>query len=278
MTSEARTWHHGLVARWWAEFNLDGPEIDFFRRFVEAGQPALDVACGTGRLLVPYLHAGLDVEGCDVSSDMLTLARERAEREGLAPPQLYAQAVHELDLPRRYRTIVFCGGFGLGGQRDDDVEGLRRLYEHLEPGGTLVLDNEAPYADTFMWPCWTREGRSELPRPWREPGERRVGSDGAEYALRARLVALDALSQHATLEMRAWMWRDGELVAEEEHALELTSYFTHELRLLLEQAGFVDVELRAGYEDRPPTSDDDFVVFVARKPRLHDPARVPRSV
>ena len=61
-------------------------------------------------------------------------------------------------------------------------------------------------------------------------------------------------------------WRDGELATEEEHSLELNLYFTHEVQLLLERAGFVDVELRAGHEDRPPTSDDDFVVFVARKP------------
>jgi SAM-dependent methyltransferase len=260
-----RTWHHGLVARWWAEFNLDGPEIDFYRPFVESGQPALDVACGTGRLLVPWLAAGLDVDGCDVSPDMLALARERAERDGLAPA-LYAQPVHELDLPRRYHTIVFCGGFGLGGSREQDAEGLRRLLAHLEPGGTLVLDNEVPYADAHLWPYWTRQGRPELPRPWREPGDRRIGADGAEYALRSRVVAFDPLSQHLTVEMRAWMWRDDRLVAEEEHTLELNMYFTHEVQLLLERAGFVDVELRAGYEDRAPTSDDDFVVFVARKP------------
>ena len=24
--SEAQTWHYGVVARWWAEFNLDGAE------------------------------------------------------------------------------------------------------------------------------------------------------------------------------------------------------------------------------------------------------------
>ena len=86
--SGAQTWHYGLVARWWAEFNLDGPEIDFFRPFVEAGQPALDAACGTGRLLVPYLQAGLDVDGCDISPDMLARARERAVRERLDPPNL----------------------------------------------------------------------------------------------------------------------------------------------------------------------------------------------
>jgi SAM-dependent methyltransferase len=127
-THKAQTWHYGVVARWWAEFNLDGPEIDYFRPLVEAGQPALDAACGTGRLLVPWLQAGLDVDGSDISPDMLALCRERAEREGLAAPSLYAQAMHELDIPRRYRTIVVCGGFGLGGHREHDAEGLRRLY------------------------------------------------------------------------------------------------------------------------------------------------------
>jgi SAM-dependent methyltransferase len=263
MTPE--TWHHGLVAEWWAEFNLDGPEIDYFRRFVEAGQPALDVACGTGRLLVPYLHAGLDVDGCDISPDMLALCRERAEREGLAPPNLYAQAVHELDLPRRYRTIVLCGGFGLGGHRAHDVEGLRRLYEHLEPGGLLVLDNEVPYANPRLWARWPKTGRDDLPVPWREGGDRRVGSDGAEYELRSRVLALDPLSQSATYEMRAALRRDGRLVAEEEHVLQMTLYFTHETVLMLEKAGFSEVTLRAGYEDAPPTADDDFVVFLARK-------------
>ncbi len=266
MTEGAQTWHYGLVARWWAEFNLDGPEIDFFRPYVEAGQPALDVACGTGRLLIPYLAAGLDVDGCDISPDMLALARERAMREGLGEPNLYAQAMHELDLPRRYRTIRVCGGFGLGGEREHDVEGLRRIYAHLEPGGTFVLDNEVPYADSHLWKYWPREERPELPRPWRDEGSRRVAADGTEYELRSRVVAFDALLQRATIEMKAAIWSDGERVVEEEHELRMTLYFTHEIELMLERAGFVDVELRAGYEDRPPTADDDCVVFLARKP------------
>jgi SAM-dependent methyltransferase len=264
-TTGPQTWHYGLVARWWDEFNRDGPEIDYFRRFVEAGAgPALDAPCGTGRLLLPYLRAGLEVDGADVSPDMLELCRARAERERLSP-RLYAQALHELDLPSRYRTIIVCGGFGLGGRREHDVEALRRLHAHLERGGTLVLDNEVPYADGLAWRHWPKEARRELPRPRREPGERRTGSDDAEYALRARLVALDPLEQLLTYEMRAWMWRDGELVAEEEHELRMTVYFTHELELMLERAGFTDIELQAGYTGAAPTSDDDFVVFVARR-------------
>lgn len=121
MTERPETWHYGLVARWWAEFNEDGPEIAYFRRFVEAGQPALDVACGTGRLLVPYLKAGLDVDGCDVSADMIALCREKAESAGVSPT-LFVQPMHDLDPPRAYRTIFCCGGFGLGSDREQDAQ------------------------------------------------------------------------------------------------------------------------------------------------------------
>lgn len=266
--SAAQTWHYGLVARWWAEFNLDGPEIDYFRSFVDAGQPALDAACGTGRLLVPYLHAGVDVDGCDISPDMLALARERAMREGLAPPNLYAQAMHELELPRRYRTIIVCGGFGLGGERDHDVEALRRLFVHLEPGGMLVLDNEAPFARPGLWRYWVEDERNELPREYRDEGDRRVTDDGSELELRSRILEVDPLAQRVVIQMRAGLRENGELVGEEEHTLAMTLYFTHEIVLLLERTGFVDIQLRAGYEDRPPTSDDDFVVFIAKKPSV----------
>jgi hypothetical protein len=197
---------------------------------------------------------------------MLALARERAVREGLDPPSLYAQAMHELHLPRRYRTIFVCGGFGLGGERGHDVEGLRRIYEHLEPGGTFVLDNEVPYADARLWSHWPHEGRPALPRPWGEEGSRRTASDGTELELRSRLVAFDPLEQHLTLEMRAAILRDGQRVGEEEHELRMTLYFTHEIELMLASTGFADIELRAGYEEREPTGDDDFVVFVARRP------------
>jgi hypothetical protein len=195
---------------------------------------------------------------------MVALCREAAAREGLTPT-LYVQPMHELDVPRRYRTIVVCGGLGLGSSREQDLAALRRLHEHLEPGGVLVLDNEVPYADAAMWECWLKENRAELPRPRRPPGKRRSGKDGAEYELRSRVVGFDPLAQQATLEMQALMWRDGDLVAEEEHQLTTTLYFKDELVLMLERAGFDDVSVRGQYNDAEPTADDDFLVYIARR-------------
>jgi SAM-dependent methyltransferase len=267
MTNTPQTWHHGLVAKWWAEFSEDGPEIAYFQQYVERGQPALDVACGTGRLLIPYLRAGLDVDGCDVSADMIALCREQAEREGFSPT-LFIQPMHELDPPRTYRTIFVCGGFGLGSDRERDAEALRRFYENLEPGGTLVLDNENPYSSGYPWRYWRQDERSVLPKPWEplEAAERRRGSDGAEYALQSRLVDLDPLEQLATYEMRAGMWRDGELVRREGHTLHINFYFKNELLLLLERAGFADLVVHGDHRGEAPKRDDDFVSFVAKKP------------
>jgi len=266
-SGEPQTWHHGLIADYWAQFNDDfrPHEIPYFRRFIEDdGQPALDVGCGSGRLLIPYLRAGLDVDGCDVSADMVARCREKAEREGLSPA-LFVQPMHELDLQRSYRTIYVCGAFGLGSTREQDLQALHRFREHLEPGGRLLLDIEVPYADTDQWPLWTNEGRVGLPHA-PEPSERsRLAADGAEYGLRARYAAFDPLEQRASWVMVARRWRDGALEAEETHRLDIGLYFKNEMLLMLERTGFRDVLVHGDHVDAPPKPADDFVVFVATK-------------
>jgi SAM-dependent methyltransferase len=265
-TEQPQTWHHGLIAQYWAQFNDDfrPHEIPYFQRVIEDdGQPALDVACGTGRLLIPYLRAGLDVDGCDVSADMIAACREKAESEGLSPT-LYVQPMHELELPRCYRTIYVCGAFGLGSTRERDHEALSRFKAHLEPGGTLLVDIEVPYADAAQWPLWTKEARAGLPHEPTAPERGRRAPDGADYGLRSWYVAFDPLEQRVSLEMQARRWRDGSLEAEETHRLDIGLYFKNELLLMLERAGFNDVVVHGDHVVADPTPDDDFIVFVAR--------------
>ncbi len=263
MSKPTRTWHHGLVARWWAEFNQGGEDIDVFRSFIESsGEPVLDAGCGAGRLLLPYLHEGVDIDGSDTSADMLEWCRRGAGREQL-PVSLYPQAMHELDLPRRYRTIIVCGAFGLGGTREQDLEGLRRLHSHLEPGGRLYMDHHLPNLESpKFWASWVE--KPELPRPWPEQGDRRPASDRTELEIRARQVAFDPLEQTTTLEMRASQYRGREEIAVETSTIDINLYFRKEIELMLMVAGFESVVVRAFGEARAPRAwQDERIVFEA---------------
>jgi SAM-dependent methyltransferase len=267
MNDRPQTWHYGLHAQYWAEFHVGGPEIAYYQKLIERyGRPALDAGCGTGRLLLPYLRAGLDVDGSDISPDMLALCREKAEREGFSPG-LYAQAMHELNLPRTYRTIYVCGAFGIGGSRQQDALALRRFYEHLTPGGVLLLDQHMPYGESFswQWDLWLEENRKKLSPDWWPEREFERASDGSEYTIRARVADLDPLNQVLTRQMRAERWQDGQLVAEEEYTLKDTIYFKNELLMMLEQAGFADITIRGDYTEAVATPEHDVLVFIARK-------------
>jgi SAM-dependent methyltransferase len=243
---DIRTWHYGLVARWWSEFDEGGVDVEFFQNVVErCGEPALDAGCGTGRLLIPCLRSGRDVDGTDVSSDMLDWCALAAAAEGLKA-NLYEQAMHKLDLPRRYRTIFLCGSFGLGGTRATDLVGLRRIHSHLEPGGTLLMDHHLPRSD------WDHghasAGDLQLPAPWPDLGIRRRTSTGTELELKARLFAVDPLERAITREISIREFADGTEVAHETGSIVICGYSTAEVGTALESAGFRHVEVVEGPE------------------------------
>lgn len=264
---EPATWHHGLIAEWWGHFNDDfrTHELDYYLDAVaRSGGPVLDAGCGSGRVLVPLLDAGFEVEGCDQSADMIAVCREKAAAAG-HDPRLLVQALHQLYLGRRFRTIIVVGVFGLGSTRDRDVEALRRLHDHLEPGGTLLLDLEVPWSDPGAWACWTSTGRDDLPEPWPDEPHRRQTPSGVTYTLANRIVSCDPLAQRLTYETRIERWRDDQPEAREERRLDVGLYVPAEVVLMLQAAGFTDVHMHGEHERRPPTPDDQFVVFLARR-------------
>jgi SAM-dependent methyltransferase len=206
MTTPHRTWHYGLMARWWAEFVEGGADVEYFQSLIEQnGQPALDLGCGTGRLLAQFRRSGLDVDGCDISEDMIARCREQFGDDPGA--QLYVQATNELERPRRYQTVIICGSFGIGGTRRDDMEGLRRIHQHLLPGGLLAFDLYIPNVNDKIWRTWLNENRPMLPSPWSRRGDRRRCEDGTELEMKGRVLDFDPLNQVSTRGVKIDHWR-----------------------------------------------------------------------
>jgi SAM-dependent methyltransferase len=221
------TWHHGLVADYWATDNLDASEIDLYRQHLRS--PVLDAGCGAGRLLAPLHDEGFDIDGCDASRDMIERCRRRTP-----DATLWVSALHQLQPRRQYASIVCSGVLGLGSTRKQDIQAIRQLHDALLPGGALVLVNEeAP----FRWRV----------RDWNEPS-------GGEISLRTRVDAVDDDDRciHMTIRAEA---PDGR---SEEHVLTMRQWYRDDLVPLLEDAGFATVDVIPG-----TVIDENTFVYVA---------------
>lgn len=263
MSDEPVVWHYGLMAERWAETINAAPELPFYQRAIARfGQPVLDLACGTGRLLVPLLHTGIDIDGCDISGDMLQYCQRKANSAGFSP-HMYEQPMAAFDLPRRYKTIYLCDAFGLAGSRANDLATLRRCYAHLEDNGALLLNIQAEYASPESWNLWLREHRQALPQPWPEDDHRRIAADGSEHLGMFRMISVDPLEQSYTREVRLEKWDSGALVASEAYTLRGQMYFKNELLLLLQIAGFREITVCGDYTDKPATAEHVELIFTA---------------
>ena len=254
--------YRGLVASTWDLLRGDcsaWPDRPFYRAVIErAGQPALDVGCGTGRLILDYLAAGLDVDGVDNSPEMLALCREKAAALGLAP-KLYEQPMESLALPRRYATIfVPSSSFQLLTDDATTRAALQRFIAHLLPGGCLVM----PFM--FLW-------RDETPAhlawsEWKLVAERERPDDGTTVRRHQHsMFDLERQLQHT--EDRFELVRDGRVVHEELHRRSpATRWYTQQQAVdLYEDAGFRDARITRGFTEEPASPDDRmFSVFGTR--------------
>jgi SAM-dependent methyltransferase len=213
-------------------------DIDFYvEEALAAGEPVVELACGTGRIAVPIATAGVRVIGIDGSPAMLDVARERARAAGIEelldlrhgdlrePP--VAERVQLVLVP--FRSLLHM---------TTDAERRRALaaaFSLLEPGGRLVFDVFAPSKEDVE----ATHGR------WleREPGIfERADWDEGERTL--------------TLSVRR---------GEEASTMLLAWLSPVEWSRLLERAGY-EVEEIFGWFDRRPYAGGEDVVFVARRP------------
>lgn len=249
-------WHYtGLSAQCYDLWFGEEPYADqafYQRRIVAAGGPALEVACGTGRLLVPFLRDRIDVEGLDSSPEMLAICRHKAQEYGLTPV-LHQQLMQDLDLPRRYGTIYipFCS-FQILVTRDEAFEALRRFHAHLLPGGQVLISLFVPWAD------FPRENQWRLRRSGTRP------TDGALIHV-YECTRSNRLEQLQSIWMRFEVYKSGRLIDSEMRTHQLRWYHKHEFELMLETVGFEHITVLGDYSDAPATDQHSELVFCARK-------------
>ncbi len=110
------------------------PDVVFhLQRFAGFTGPILEPACGSGRVLVPFLEAGCDMTGFDPGPQMLNQCRARCAERGFSP-DLTEQRFADFHYERAFAAILVpAGSFTLIDTFEEGMAALRRFRDAISP-------------------------------------------------------------------------------------------------------------------------------------------------
>jgi SAM-dependent methyltransferase len=231
-------------------------DIAFYvARAREAQGPVLEAGCGTGRILIPTMQAGADIDGIDIHPGMLEVLKRKAAALGLAPRVTLAD-MRDFTMPRRYAlvTIPFRAFMHLL-TTADQIAALRCFREHLEPGGALVFNLWFPSFERIA----AASDEMDLEREFDDP------ASGLPVAIYAR-NRYDRIRQTLEGEREVRVSDARGYVSETlRDRLRIRWTFVPEMELLLGAAGFSRWSVAGGFDGRPLESAAMEMVWTAWK-------------
>jgi ubiquinone/menaquinone biosynthesis C-methylase UbiE len=187
-----------------------------------------------------FTESGLDVDGFDLSDELLAVARRR----GTGPSLRYTRGDMR-KMPARWNArfdavVNLFTSFGFFAHPSDDTKVVREFSRVLKNGGLLV------------WHGGSRDGVMArfLARDWWTAGT----------TLFAQEREFDSLSGILTVTST---WKRGSRTGTREHRLRL--YTATRLAELFADAGLVVEQAFDGFTDRPLTRTSSEMLLVARK-------------
>ena len=117
--------------------------LELARKYGAGG--VVDVACGTGAVLLYLAQRGIDIDGTDLSEEMCRVAAGKAEKMGLRLNILPADMTAFCSGRRYSLAIIARSGFMHLPTSELQQAALKNLREQLLPGGILTLNTFDPW-------------------------------------------------------------------------------------------------------------------------------------
>ena len=232
---------------YWAEIadlNQTEKQLQFLKDQLKSNGYILDVACGTGRHMIPLSQQGYEMVGLDISANLLKIAKQHSKEIQLVKGDMRF-------LP--FKPQVFAGvismdtSFGYLPSEADDRVTLDEIKRVVNQRGVFVIDVFNP---------------EELIRKYQN---KNLSAKRKEYP------SFFLLQKRTISPKGEWLW---DLWTIEDKANKRLSIFEHAVRLyergklerMLEKAGFAVKKVYGGYEEEnfSPESSRLILVTIAK--------------
>lgn len=246
---------YDLIAPFYdAEHAHFSEDLDMYSNYAElSGGRLLELACGSGRVLLPLAQQGYDITGVDTSADMLALARKRLQAAGVADRcTLVQQDMCALHLEQKFRlAFIALGSFAHIISRQAQQQALAAIRTHLSSGATFIVDSsndDVRYLENMS-------GQLIHQGTWQN-------DDGTVLT---HFVSPASSREKHSLELTHFydQHRQGATVQRTVATTYLYLFERSEMELLLEGAGFVVKDIYGDYDFSPYQLDSPRMICIA---------------
>lgn len=210
-----------------------GGDLEFYESHIEKSHKILEAGVGTGRLLIPYLKKGYNVEGIELSKDMLDMCKQKCEEHKVSTNLILGNVeTYKFDA---YDAILIPTGTFCLFHNIENV--LKNFFNSLNDGGFILFD--------LIFPTGFKEGSCN--------NYRLVLDNGDVIILNDIHYDIDYTHQKTSELLKYEYFESGKLIESELQTFVINWYGINEMKHILKSLGFKNLEVFGDYQ----TFNDD---------------------
>ena len=230
--------------------------LDFAREYGKEG--VIDIACGTGAVLLYLAEHGIMADGTDLSEAMCRVADEKARKKGFRL-HIFPANMTEFRSDRKYScAIIARSGFMHLLTPELQKAALLNIRENLVDGGMLTFNTFDPHPFFQAQQMKTRETDYSV----RLEYTNKQGQHEKIY---------NAISYDPYTQIMSGNWKfevlddQGNVIEERIRPLKMRQTYRQEMKYLLELTGYEIVDIFGGYHMESGNRSAKNVIWCVRK-------------
>ncbi|AXK51479.1 class I SAM-dependent methyltransferase [Spiroplasma alleghenense] len=211
--------------------SVDGDLEFYYEEIKEINGQILEAGVGTGRMLIPFLRKGIDIEGIDNSQEMLEICKINLLKYKENTTLLLGDLV-ETEFEKKYEAILMpTGTICLIEEREKVIKLIKKFKSILTKNGKVIID--------LIFPSNFKAGTIHS-------FDYKI-DDNRSIKLTNISKEIDWVNQKTISELVYEDFHKEKLVETQRQQFNLNWFGVDEFKAILKEAGFIDIKVIINY-------------------------------